>query len=78
MFVHDDIMLTNRIGRARTARARAIVGKGVEVMRTYIWIALVAVVGGLALWGWWYQHRRDWSTYKHDEAMRRHINRNYD
>jgi len=53
-------------------------GDGVEVMRTYIWIALVVILGGLVLWVWWYQRRRAWSTHKQDESMRRHVNRNYD
>ena len=51
---------------------------GVEVMRIYAWIAVVVVLGGLALWGWWYRQRRAWPTHEHDEAMRRHVNRNYD
>ena len=51
---------------------------GVVVMRTYIWIGLAMVPGGLVLWLWWYQHRRAWSTRKQDETMRRHVNRNYD
>jgi hypothetical protein len=53
-------------------------GDGVVVMRTYIWIGLAVVLGGLVLWGWWYQHRRTWSTYRQDESMRRHVNKNYD
>jgi hypothetical protein len=53
-------------------------GNGVEVTQTYGWIALVVIVGGLVLSGWWYQHRRAWSTIKQDEAMRRHVNRNYE
>jgi len=40
---------------------------GVVVMRTYIWIGLAVVLGGLVLWGWWYQRRRAWSTRKQDE-----------
>jgi hypothetical protein len=48
------------------------------VTQTYVWIVLGVVLGGLELWGWWYQHRRAWSTYKQDESMRRHVNKNYD
>jgi hypothetical protein len=51
---------------------------GVRVMRTYIWIGLAVVLGGLVLWGWWYQRRRAWSTRKQDETMRRHVTRTYD
>jgi hypothetical protein len=51
---------------------------GVVVMRTYIWVGLAVVLGGLVLWGWWYQHRRAWSTHRQDETMRRHVNKNYD
>ena len=51
---------------------------GVVVMRTYIWIGLAVVLGGLVLWGWWYQRRRAWSTRKQDETMRRHVTRTYD
>ncbi|HUD55895.1 MAG TPA: hypothetical protein VMR02_11750 [Terracidiphilus sp.] len=47
-------------------------------MRTYIWIGLAVVLGGLVLWGWWYQRRRAWSTRKQDETMRRHVTRTYD
>jgi len=47
-------------------------------MRTYVWIALVVVFGGLVLWGRWYQHRRAWPTSKKDEPMRRHVNKTYD
>ena len=53
-------------------------GNGVAVMRTYVWIALAVVIGGLVLWGWWHQHRRAWSNDKQDESMRRHVNKNYD
>jgi hypothetical protein len=53
-------------------------GDGVLVIRTYVWISLAVIPGGLVLWGWWYQHRRAWSTHKQDESMRRHVNRNYD
>ena len=31
-------------------------------MRTYVWVTLTTVFGGLALWGWRYQHRRAWPT----------------
>jgi high-affinity Fe2+/Pb2+ permease len=49
------------------------------MIRIYMWsAALAVVVGGVLLWGWWYQHRHDWSTGKHDESMRRHVNNNYD
>jgi hypothetical protein len=51
---------------------------GAVEMRANIWIGLAVVLGGLVLWGWWYQHRRAWSTRKQDETMRRHVNRNYD
>src|SRR5664280_2290485 len=49
----------------------------VVVMRVYVWIALSVALGGLILWGGWYQRRRAWSTHKQDETMRRHVNRNY-
>ena len=48
------------------------------MMRTYVWIALAVAIGGLVVWGRWHQHRRAWSTYKQDESMRRHVNKNYD
>ena len=48
------------------------------MMQTYAWVALALVLGGLVLWGWWRQHRRAWSTYRQDESMRRHVNKNYD
>ena len=51
---------------------------GVEVIRAYVWIAVVMVLGGLCIWAWWYRHLRAWSTRKQDETMRRHVNRNYD
>lgn len=48
------------------------------IMRTYVWVTLTTVLGGLALWGWRYQHRRAWPTPKKDEPMRRHVNKAYD
>jgi hypothetical protein len=48
------------------------------VMRTYVWIALTVVFGGLALWGWRYNQRRAWPTSNKDESMRRHVNKAYD
>ena len=47
------------------------------VKLTYVWIALIVVFSGLALWGWRYNHRRAWSTFKKDESMRRHVNKAY-
>jgi hypothetical protein len=38
-------------------------------MRTYVWIALAVVFGGLVLWGWRYQYRRAWPTFKKDESV---------
>jgi hypothetical protein len=28
--------------------------------------------------GWWFHHQRDWSRSDRDEAMRRHVNKNYE
>ena len=47
-------------------------------MRTYVWVTLTTVFGGLALRGWRYQHRRDWPTSKKNESMRRHVRKTYD
>jgi hypothetical protein len=55
----------------------AIIRDGLDVMRTYVWIALVMGFAGLVLWGWWYQQRRAWSKDRRDESMRRHVNKNY-
>jgi len=72
--------MTGYLRRARTAVPGLSdnQGDGVEVTQTYIWIGLAVALGGLVLWGWWYQHRRAWPTRKQDETMRRHVNRNYD
>jgi hypothetical protein len=48
------------------------------IMRTYVWVTLTTVLGGLALWGWRYQKRRAWPTPKKDESTRRHVNKAYD
>jgi hypothetical protein len=48
------------------------------VLRTYIWIAIPAVLGGFAYLGWQYNRRRAWPTSKRDESMRRHVNISYD
>jgi hypothetical protein len=48
------------------------------MMRTYVWIAVTVVFGGLSLCGWRYNHRRAWPTSKKDESMRRHVNKAYD
>jgi hypothetical protein len=58
-------------------------GNGVVVIRGSVqWIALVVVLGILGICGtWWLIHRRAWNPHSRsneDEAMRRHVNRNYD
>src|ERR1700722_20879623 len=56
---------------------------GVVVIRGSVqWIALVVVLGILGICArWWLIHRRAWNPHSRsneDEAMRRHVNRNYD
>jgi hypothetical protein len=48
---------------------------------TFQWTALVVVVGILGICCKWWAHRRAWNPHsrsKENEAIRRHVNRNYD
>jgi uncharacterized protein YneF (UPF0154 family) len=47
-------------------------------MHFYVWIVLIVGVVGLGILGGWYLRRRAWPASKQDEAMRRHVIRNYD
>jgi len=48
------------------------------LVKTLVWIVSLLVFGGLALYGWRLLQRRTQSRPRHDEVMRRHVNRNYE
>jgi hypothetical protein len=53
----------------------------VVIRGTFQWTALTAVVGILGICCRWLIHRRAWNPHSlsdENEAMRRHVNRNYD
>ena len=52
-------------------------GDGVAAMRTYVWITVILLLGGIVGWALLFHDRHAWSRSKPDESMRRHVNKNY-
>jgi hypothetical protein len=62
---------------AQTEKRPLSVRAGVAAMRTYVWITVMLLLGGIVGWALLFQDRRAWSRSKPDESMRRHVNKNY-